>query len=119
MPKQDHITATNRVKSAGVLKRIMDIFNAYKYKEEMTNNIFAPTRTLELFNHLKHHIPNHSIILADFDTFLTQPSGGLRGINAPMVTHKLKDPTKWDAFNDYLTPRGTADICFPTDFYFI
>jgi hypothetical protein len=46
-------------------------------------------------------------------------SGCLKGVNAPMVTHKLKDPTKWETFDTYLTPRGHADICFPTDFFFL
>jgi len=33
------------------------------------------------------------MILADFDSFLMPRKGCLQGINAPMVTHKLKDPT--------------------------
>ena len=36
-----------------------------------------------------------------------------------MVTHKLKDPQKWKTFETYLVERGAADICFPTDFFFL
>ena len=36
-----------------------------------------------------------------------------------MVTHKLKDPEKWKTYDNYLVDRGAADICFPTDFYFL
>jgi hypothetical protein len=59
------------------------------------------------------------MILADFDSFLMPMTGSIKGINAPMVTHKLKDPTQWETFDNYLTPRGHADICYPTDFYWL
>jgi len=36
------------------------------------------------------------LILADFDSFIMPRNGCLKGINAPMVTHKLKDPTYFD-----------------------
>jgi len=36
-----------------------------------------------------------------------------------MVTHKLKDPTDWATYPSVLVPRGHADICFPTDFFFL
>ena len=58
------------------------------------------------------------MILADFDSFL-MPFKSIKGINAPLVTHKLKDPTKWKTYNHYLVPRGEADICFPVDFFFL
>lgn len=59
------------------------------------------------------------MILADFDSFMMPLKGSIRGINAPVVTHKLRDPTKWETFDHYLIERGYADICFPTDFYFL
>ena len=43
----------------------------------------------------------------------------IKGINAPAVTHKEKDPTAWSTYESYLVPRGHADICFPTDFFFL
>jgi len=64
-------------------------------------------------------VPNHSLILADFDSFMMPRSGVIKGINAPVVTHKLKDPTDWQTYDSYLCKRGHADICFPTDFYFL
>jgi hypothetical protein len=96
------------------------INSAFKPKTQFTlnNNIFAPTATLKLFQQLKKVVPNHSLILADFDSFM-MPRGSVQGENAPMVTHKLKDPTEWTTYETYLCERGHADICFPTDFYFL
>ena len=65
-------------------------------------------------------IPNHQLILADFDCFLTSTNyRGLKGMNQPVVTNKLEDPTKWQEYDTYLIPRGDADICFPTDFLYL
>ena len=41
------------------------------------------------------------------------------GINAPLVTDKLEEPTQWKTFDNYLIPRGAADICFPSDFDYL
>lgn len=70
-----------------------------------------------MFQHLNKFIPNHQLVLADFDCFL-EPNA-LKGINAPLVTNKLQSPTEWKAYDDYLIPRGAADICFPTDFEYL
>jgi len=58
------------------------------------------------------------MILADFDSYI-MPRDGIKGMNAPMVTHKLRDPTEWSTYSSYLVPRGHADICFPSDFHFL
>lgn len=63
-------------------------------------------------------IPDHSLVLADFDSFI-YPRNSIKGINAPLVTTKLKDPTQWQTFDSYLVRRGAADICFPVDFGFL
>jgi len=47
------------------------------------------------------------------------PKGSIKGENAPMVTHKLKDPTAWTTYDHFLVERGSCDICFPTDFHFL
>jgi hypothetical protein len=62
-------------------------------------------------------MPEHSIILADFDCFLTQ--NPIKGINSPLISNKLEKPTEQYNYNHYLIPRGAADICFPTDFEFL
>ena len=59
------------------------------------------------------------LILADFDSFMMPLTGSIKGLNAPVVTHKLKDPTAWTTYESYLCERGHADICVPTDFYFL
>ena len=120
-PIMDHVQANKRLKSQGLLLRLVDSLNAIlQPKQQFTtyNNIFAPTATLKLFQQLKKKVPNHSLVLADFDSFM-MPRGCIKGQNAPMVTHKLKDPTEWSTYASYLCERGHADICFPTDFYFL
>ena len=127
-PELDHVTATKRFKSQGFFKRFSDsiwlarlkarkLFGSKK-RDTILNNIFAPTSTLQLLQRIQKLVPNHSLILADFDSFL-MPAGSIEGLNAPMVTNKLKDPTQWKTFNTCLVDRGSADICFPTDFYFL
>lgn len=91
------------------------LLNLDKNPDTNDNNVFAPTAALKLFQHIHKVAPNHSLILADFDSFL-YPRGSIKGGTAPMVTHKLRDPTKWATYSSYLVPRGHADICFPTDF---
>jgi hypothetical protein len=73
---------------------------------------------LQLFQKINSIAPDHSLILADFDSFL-MPKGSIKGENAPMVTHKLKDPTAWTTYDHFLVERGSCDICFPTDFHFL
>jgi hypothetical protein len=71
-----------------------------------------------LIKHISENIPDHSLIMADFDSFL-MPKNSIKGINAPLVTNKLKDPTEWQTYDNYLIERGAADICFPVDFHFL
>ena len=66
----------------------------YVDKGSHSNNIFAPTATLRLLKHINENIPDHSLILADFDSFL-MPKNSIKGINAPLITNKLRDPTQW------------------------
>ena len=94
MPKLDHISANKVIKTEGIFKRLQTLFQSVKYKESMTDNIFAPTGALRLFQHLKEYIHDHSLIMADFDSFIMPPNS-ICGINAPLITKKLKDPTQW------------------------
>mmetsp|Transcript_13853 Transcript_13853/g.23626 ORF Transcript_13853/g.23626 Transcript_13853/m.23626 type:complete len:325 (+) Transcript_13853:229-1203(+) len=120
MPQLDHIALTHKIKFSGVIKRLKDLIDQVRFKEAMVNNVYAPTATLGLFKHVNRLIPNHQIILADFDCFLTSTSyGELKGINQPIITNKLEGPTKWQEYDTYLIERGAADICFPSDFQFL
>lgn len=92
MPQMDHISANKIMKQEGLFKRIQEMFQLVKHKESMTNNIFAPTGAIRVMKHLNDYIHNHSLIMADFDSFI-MPKNSIRGINAPLVTNKLKDPT--------------------------
>jgi hypothetical protein len=117
MPQGDHISVNNRMQATGVLKQIKDLWSDYRYKDQINSNIFAPTAAIHLFKHLNKIMPNHSMILADFDSFLTDDK--IKGINAPLVTDKLEGPTEWENYENYLIPRGAADICFPSDFHYL
>ena len=86
-----------------------------KSKDTQQNNIFIPTVTLELFQNIKRIAPNHSLIMADFDSFI-MPRGSIRGTNAPLVSEKIEGAVNHDS---YLIPRGHADIYFPSDFFFL
>ena len=87
-PALDHVTANKRLKSKGFIKRIVDAVSGKSTQE----SVFAPTAALQLLQRVNKVAPQHSLILADFDSFL-MPRGSIDGENAPMVTHKLKDPT--------------------------
>ena len=52
MPIQDHIEASKKIKSDGIFKRAADIFNTLRFKDKLTNNIFAPTSTLLMLKHI-------------------------------------------------------------------
>ena len=114
----DQVTAQKRLASEGKIKRIFDMIRSLvtkKTKETDANNIFAPTVTLEMFQNLKRVVPNHSLIMADFDSFL-MPRNSVKGINAPLVSEKIDGAKNFD---NYLIPRGHADIYFPSDFFFL
>jgi hypothetical protein len=53
MPAMDHISASKVMKQEGIFKRIQEMFQIARYKENMTNNIFAPTAALRMFRHIK------------------------------------------------------------------
>lgn len=55
----DHIKATQRLQVSGIIKRIKDVMDDYRYREAMNSNIYAPTAALYLFEHLSKVIPNH------------------------------------------------------------
>lgn len=120
MPAPDHVTLNNKLQFGGFIKRIKDVFDDYRWRSEIESNIFAPTATLNLFKQVNRMFPNHQMILADFDCFLTSLNKKtLKGINAPLITNKLQSPTDWDKYETYMIPRGAADICFPSDFHFL
>ena len=118
MPPDDHVSVSTRMRMSGAIKRVKDIWDGYRYRESIQSNIFAPTAAVYLFQHLQKIIPNHSLILADFDCFLNTYSQ-IKGVNAPLISNKLLEPTKWETYQSYLVPRGAADICFPSDFNYL
>ena len=92
MPTLDHISINKKLKQEGFFKRLQDILYSMRYKEQISNNIFAPTVAINMMKHIQEYIPSHTMIMSDFDSFL-MPRGSIMGNNAPLITNKLKDPT--------------------------
>ena len=72
-----------------------------------------PTTSLQLLHVLRHYIPGHHVLLADFSMLPPTVSGTL----GPVVSSKGAE-TNGRALDHatYLVAQGTADIFFPTDF---
>ena len=49
LPEADHIKPTQRLKMSGVIKRIQDIWDDFRFRDKINSNIFAPTAALYLF----------------------------------------------------------------------
>jgi len=88
----------------------------YRRKDE--KNIFLPTAALKMFKNLNRVIPNHHMILADFD-MLRNSESARQGINSPIVSQKLEKSAEKKDFDSYLVSRGIADIFFPTNFRYL
>lgn len=80
--------------------------------ESSQNNVWLPTRCLQLLETLHAAVPRHSLIAADFDAL---PDIKLTGRNAPLVSGRGEGGSVRD-YSSTLVPWGTADIFFPTDF---
>lgn len=80
--------------------------------ESSQNNVWLPTRCLQLLETLHAAVPRHSLIAADFDAL---PDIKLPGRNAPLVSGRGEGGSVQD-YSSTLVPWGTADIFFPTDF---
>lgn len=76
------------------------------------DNVWLPTRCMQLLETLHAAVPRHTLIAADFDAL---PDIKLAGKNAPLVSGRLEGGTVQD-YSSVLVPWGSADIFFPTDF---
>jgi hypothetical protein len=72
---------------------------------------WIPTTALKFLKQLCSKIPNHHILLGDFNLL----PNAIYGQNAPIVSQKMNGKTK--DLDTYLCELGTADIFFPTNFY--
>ncbi len=80
--------------------------------------LFLPTYCLKMLKHLRDSVPNHHLIIADFDSLRSEQSSR-EGLNAPIVSKKLKKSHEKQDFENYLVKQGEADIFFPTNFYLL
>ena len=72
-----------------------------------------------MIKHINSNFKDHTVLFADFDSFINLSKKQVYGINAPLIAQKLEDPTKQKEFDTFLIERAEADICFPTDFYLL
>ncbi|QDZ22027.1 S-adenosyl-L-methionine-dependent methyltransferase [Chloropicon primus] len=73
--------------------------------------VFLPTAAVSILESLSIEIPDHTLVLIDFDSL---PDVQLRGRNAPLVSNTEMAEAR-DA-STYLVPVGSHDIFFPTNF---
>lgn len=64
--------ANKKLKSQGAIKRFIDALQGRRSED----NIFAPTALMNLIERINTCLPRHSLILADFDSFI-MPIGGI------------------------------------------
>jgi len=81
-------------------------------QSSLQNNIWLPTRCLQLLETLHAAVPHHTLIAADFDAL---PDIKVAGRNAPLVSGRGLGGEVQD-YSSVLVPWGSADIFFPTDF---
>jgi hypothetical protein len=79
--------------------------------EQETNAIWLPTTCLAFLDRVEKVLPNHTVLLADFDALPSAIDGSIR---APVVAQQ-HDGFTIDS-NTYRVPVGSADVFFPTDF---
>jgi len=93
------------------------VMRFYKFMKRIENqdNVFLPTHCYKMLKLLNSMLPNAHFIFSDFD-LLRESRSSLIGHLAPTVSTKLEQSEDKKDYKDYLVPRGSADIFFPTDF---
>ena len=82
LPDEDHITKKHKMQFSGIIKRIRDTYDELRHGSVLNSNIYAPTSAIDLFKQINKFIPDHQLILADFDCFLHgRRARSLMGIN--------------------------------------
>ena len=66
----------------------------------------------------KNILPNAHFLIGDFD-LLRESYSAREGKLAPVVSTKLEASYEKKDYNDYLVPKGAADIFFPTNFFYL
>ena len=112
MPEKDEVEEKSDRKQ--VLAKIVK----WIYKTQDEKNIFLPTCSLKMLKNIHKVVPNHHLILADFD-MLQNSVSARQGINSPIVSRKLEKSAEKHDFDSYLVKRGEADIFFPSDFRYL
>jgi hypothetical protein len=76
------------------------------------NNVWLPTRCLQLLETVHAALPQHTLIAGDFSAL---PDIRVAGKNAPLVSGREAGGVIKD-YSSVLVPWGCADIFFPTNF---
>lgn len=87
----------------------------WQFSKKQPKSLFLPTYCLKMLRFVRDTLPNHHLIISDFD-LLPRDRNNLNGIYAPIVSKKLRLSHEKKDFDSYLVEPGEADIFFPTDF---
>ena len=49
MPPGDHVSAKHKAQFTGIIKRLKDIYDDYRFADQIDSNVYAPTAALDLF----------------------------------------------------------------------
>ncbi|ORY29015.1 S-adenosyl-L-methionine-dependent methyltransferase [Naematelia encephala] len=71
---------------------------------------FIPSKSLQFLEQLRHRLPNHRLLLSDFDSL----PDALKGRNGPVVQTRYQGTMI--PCETFLVKQGYFDIFFPTDF---
>lgn len=93
------------------------VYSLYKWWKniKVTNNVYLPTECYKMIQNIDKIFPNNHMIISDFD-MLREARSARVGINAPIVSKKMKESEEKHDFDNIYVDRGEADIFFPTDF---
>lgn len=101
-------------KKGGIAERIVN----WMYRPKDSKNLFIPTACLQMLKTVNKLLPNHHLIMADFDA-LRGSESVYQGLCSPIVSKKLEKSHEKEDYKSYLVGRGQADIFFPTNFYLL
>ncbi len=64
------MSANKKLMQEGLFKRAQEWMLRVRYGHKMQDNIYAPTSALKMIQHIHLMVPDHCLIMADFDSFI-------------------------------------------------
>jgi hypothetical protein len=111
-------SGSNGSSSGGLADWLQSVLGLEDQQSSQVNNVWLPTRCLQLLETIHTAVPHHTLIAADFNCL---PEVRVAGRNAPLVSgrrpaDKARTRSVVEDYSTVLVPWGKADIFFPTDF---